>query len=316
MFSVEEIPVRGGILQYRTEHITGIRCRISPGRLIRGIDKRYPIPGNPEGCSFCPNHLYSDTPVFETGGRISVGESLTFPNKFPFARTHTVTVITAAHTIDRFTKKQMADALRAQAESLLSGAGYSSINCNYLPSAGASMAHPHLQGTVDSKPPPLVERYICGERSYPGKNGLNYWDRWIEHELSSPRFLFGGEISWFAHAVPIGEREVRGFLPVSNIEEFESYTDILADGILQVLDLYRSLGTWAFNFSIFFDKVGSPRGFKPFCSIISRINPNNASLSDTAFMERLHLEPVILTLPEDLGTFYRREMSVGSGQKS
>jgi hypothetical protein len=39
--------------------------------------------------------------------------------------------------------------------------------------------------------------------------------------------------------------------------------------------------------------------------MIARINPNASSISDTAFMERLHLEPVILTLPEEVGRMFR-----------
>jgi UDPglucose--hexose-1-phosphate uridylyltransferase len=73
------------------------------------------------------------------------------------------------------------------------------------------------------------------------------------------------------------------------------------DGLLRIFTFYRELGTYAFNMSVFFDKKKNRNGFSSFCSIISRINPNVTSTSDTAFMERLHLEPVILTLPEDLG---------------
>jgi len=32
-------------------------------------------------------------------------------------------------------------------------------------------------------------------------------------------------------------------------------------------------------------------------------------MCDSAFMERLHLEPVILTLPEDVGALFRRKRS-------
>jgi hypothetical protein len=71
---------------------------------------------------------------------------------------------------------------------------------------------------------------------------------------------------------------------------------------------YRSLGTHAFNFSLFFDREGCDRGFPAFCSLIARINPSPISLSDSAFMERLHLEPVILTLPEQLARMYREKM--------
>ncbi len=87
----------------------------------------------------------------------------------------------------------------------------------------------------------------------------------------------------------------------------ENYVDLMARDILEILALYRELGTYAFNMSLFFDKCGNDHGFRAFCSMISRINPNPSSTSDSAFMERLHLEPVIMTLPEDLGKFYRKE---------
>jgi len=100
---------------------------------------------------------------------------------------------------------------------------------------------------------------------------------------------------------------VRGILPIASIDEFDCYIDLLARGILEVLSLYRRLGTHAFNLSLFFDAAGEDHGFCAFCSLISRINPNPSSMSDSAFMERMHLEPVILTLPEDLGRYYRKE---------
>jgi UDPglucose--hexose-1-phosphate uridylyltransferase len=100
---------------------------------------------------------------------------------------------------------------------------------------------------------------------------------------------------------------VRGILPITSLNEFEDYIDLLAGGILEILSLYRRLGTHAFNMSLFFDKPGADNGFCAFCSLISRINPNPSSTSDSAFMERMHLEPVILTLPEELGRYYRKE---------
>ena len=38
--------------------------------------------------------------------------------------------------------------------------GYKSINWNNLPSAGASITHPHLQGLADRRAPVTAERYI------------------------------------------------------------------------------------------------------------------------------------------------------------
>jgi hypothetical protein len=159
----------------------------------------------------------------------------------------------------------------------------------------------------DSHPSRIVDLSLDASEQYRKKQGRNYWDAVREQERSSYRYLFGDEILWAAHAVPVGEREVRGILPISTLDEMEGYADLMARGILEIISLYRELGTHAFNMSIFFDKSGNDHGFRAFCSMISRINPNPFSTSDSAFMERLHLEPVIMTLPEDLGKFYKKE---------
>ncbi|MFZ2074512.1 MAG: galactose-1-phosphate uridylyltransferase [Methanoregula sp.] len=306
MFTVTDVPAGKGTLQYREEHLTGLRCRISPERLKRHIDQSLSLPGESTGCPFCRENIFSITPTFADGNRIIRGESVTFPNMFPFAEWHTVTVITRYHVVPAFTRQQIADALMAQTESLLRFDGYPSINWNYLPSAGASIVHPHLQGISDRRPTWMTERYLSAGKEYHAKTGNRYWDVVREQERSSDRYLFGEEILWSAHAVPAGEREVRGILPVARLDELESYIDSLTGGIVEVLSLYRKLGTHAFNMTIFFDREKTEE-FSAFCSLISRINPNPLSTSDSAFMERLHNEPIILTLPEDLGRYYRNE---------
>ena len=307
MFSVTEVVTQRGTLQFRQEDYTGFRCRISPDRLKRQIDQTpFALPV-PDECPFCPEHIFSVTPPFSNGRRILCGESVTFPNMFPFGEGHVVTVITRAHSVEAFSRQQLVDAFQGITEALLPVGGYPSINWNYLPSSGASVLHPHLQGLSDKHPTFVVERYLAACREYCFRAGRGYWEAVREEERASDRYLFGEEIIWSAHAVPLGEREVRAILPVATLEEFREYSDLLSRGILEVLALYRRLGTHAFNLSLFFDKCTGDDGFCAFCSMISRINPNPSSMSDSAFMERMHLEPVILTLPEDLGTFYRKE---------
>jgi galactose-1-phosphate uridylyltransferase len=213
--------------------------------------------------------------------------------------------MTQDHMVSEFSKSQIADALSAQIETLRRFDGYKSINWNFLPSAGASLIHPHMQALSDRYPAAIAERYIRAGNRYLKKHNLSYWEAVRVQERNSERYLFGDEIFWHAHAVPVGEREVRGILPISTVGELDSYVDQLAADLLTVLSLYRKLGTRAFNMSIFFDKTNRNHGFSAFCSLISRINPNPFSISDSAFMERLHLVPVILTLPEDLGKYYR-----------
>lgn len=307
MFSVREVITSRGTLQYRTEHLTGLMCRISPARLKRQIDQSLYFPTNADDCPFCPDKVMTVTPVFPDGKRILRGESITFPNMFPFSEGHIVTVMTCEHAVMTFTRQQVMDALSSQIEALRRSDGYASINWNFLSSAGASLVHPHMQGLSDRYPTRLAEIYINSGRQYQKKQGRNYWDAVREQERASDRFLFGEEILWSAHAVPVGEREVRGILPISTLDEMENYADLLARGIIEIISLYRELGTYAFNMSIFFDKNGNDHGFRAFCSMICRINPNPSSTSDSAFMERLHLEPIIMTLPEDLGKFYKKE---------
>jgi len=310
MFSIREVPTAKGILQYREEHLTGLACRISPDRLNRHIEQPAYIPVSSDSCPFCRENVFSVTPTFPEGNRIIRGESVTFPNLFPFGEGHIVTVITSEHFVQTFTHTQIVDALFSQIEALQDYDGYASINWNFLPSAGASLIHPHMQGLSDPRPSRIVKQYLRASQQYRRKQGRNYWDALKAAEKISDRYLFGDEILWSAHAVPIGEREVRGILPISSVGEMADYVDLLARGILEILSLYRNLCSYAFNMSIFFDKKGEDHGFCAFCSIISRINPSPSSISDTAFMERLHLEPVILTLPEDLGKYYKKEKNL------
>lgn len=307
MFTIHEIRTEQGILQYRHESLTGIRCRISPVRVERQINTAPSMPASRKGCPFCPGAITTSTPTFADGSRLRCGESMTFPNLYPFAEHHVVTVITPDHAPDRFDKRCLADAISGTAEALARSTGYASINWNYLPSAGASIVHPHLQGIADPEPTRLADLYIAGGRRYLADHGRLYWDDLAERERCSGRFLFEDEIFWSASPVPLGEREVRGILPISTLAELGPYIEPLVDGLLRIIDFYQSLGTHAFNASIFFDAPGTAgRGHRVFCSLISRLNPNSLSMCDSAFMERLHLEPVILTLPEDLGPLFRR----------
>ena len=305
MFTIREIQTGRGTLQYRRESLTGIRCRISPVRTKRHIDTLPALSSSRDGCPFCSDAIDTSTPTFEDGTRLWRGKSVTFPNLYPYAERHVVTVITPDHAVDRFDARCLADALSGAAEALAGPCGYASINWNYLPSAGASIVHPHLQGIADPKPTHIADLYIAAGHRYFADHGRLYWDDLVEHERRSDRFLFEDEIFWSANPVPIGEREIRGILPIQTLSELDPYTEPLAGGILRVIEFYRSLGTHAFNVSIIFDAPGAGRGHRAFCSIIARLNPNTLSMCDSAFMERLHREPVILTLPEDLGALFR-----------
>jgi galactose-1-phosphate uridylyltransferase len=305
MFVIERLRDGDHPIEYRRERLTGTSCTISPSRLSRELNHP-PIPASdPARCPFCSDRIDRETPTFPDGTRIRKGESVTFPNLYPFAPRHTVTVITRSHACERFEPAQLADAFSGLAESLRDAPGYVSINWNYLHSAGASLDHPHLQGLVNPRPSRLHSLYIRGSSRFLSRHGRSYWEALREHERPTERYLFGDEVFFVASAVPLGEREVRALLPVGSLDEAEPYFPLLATGLCRVLDLYRRLGSHAFNIACFFGRPGGDRGFAAFCSVISRINPSETSISDSAFMERLHQHPVVMTLPEDLGRTFR-----------
>lgn len=304
MFTAYRAELSDGYIEYRREDLTGIRARISPQRLKRNIGKPDVPLYSAEGCPFCPDHIGTMTPVFPDGSRIHIGESVTFPNLYPFAAFHVVTTITASHMVEIFTSSQIADALAGQVTALRNQGGYPSINWNFLPSAGASIPHPHLQGLSDPQPDSLPGCYLEKCRQYLPVCGCRYSDAIKEYEKTNGRVLSGTRLFWYAHPVPVGEREIRCILPVTTINDFPSLIRDFSADLVLILNFYRSLGTSAFNMSIFFGKGEDQDHFSAFCSIISRINPNPLSMSDTAFMERLHLEPVIMTLPEDLALLW------------
>jgi galactose-1-phosphate uridylyltransferase len=162
---------------------------------------------------------------------------------------------------------------------------------------------------VDAVPSPHPLCYLGGSTRYHQEHGRNYWDDLRATELEAGRAVMDGEIFWHANPVPIGEKEIRGILPVSRLSELGPLIPVIARDLLRIIAFYRELGTHAFNWALFLDREEGPaRGFRAFSSVIARINPNPLSISDSAFMERLHLEPVILTLPEDLAKTFREKM--------
>jgi len=134
---------------------------------------------------------------------------------------------------------------------------------------------------------------------------ISWWVLLKKHETKAERHLCNTGLFWYAHPVPIGEREIRCVLPVTTIREFREYIPIFSEDLVKILDFYRDIGNVAWNMSIFFGKNTDREYFSAFCILIARINPNPLSTSDTGFMEKLHLEPVIMTLPEELALLWR-----------
>ncbi len=294
MYESIDFENENGLIIFRKDTILGTTCRISPGRLKRGLSSKVIPEYSKENCPFCPENIHKTTPVFEDGKRISVGESITFPNMYPYAPFHVVTVITRKHQVSEFTHKQLSDALRGQVMALRGNHGYPSINWNYLPSSGASLVHPHMQGLIDEIPGFMHNLFLKAQCEG------SYIDDLIAFEKKEGRVFDGLNNFWYANPVPLGEREIRVILSGGTVDAFSSKIQEFASDLIAILKFLRSYGSDAFNMSLFFGNSDDEYEYCAIGSIIARINPNSMSISDSAFMERLHLSPVIMTLPEDL----------------
>ncbi len=316
-------------IEYRKDPLTGLRCRINVKRTQRvrqgrpgDVDLSELVEMARKDCYFCPENIEKATPKFPEEiapeGRIRRGESWIFPNFFPFAQYHAVGTITEKHFLEirEFTRAQIADTLHASMDFFRrvyrtdSQARYPAFNWNYLPASGASIIHPHVQLIADKRPTYLTGLFLERSAGYFKKHGRNYWG-WLveEEEKMGERFIKRtGNISWLASFVPLGNTEVQAvFDGISNLFELDD-KDIseLAAGLKKVLSAYYAMGKNSFNMTTYSAPVDERReDYSLNLRIISRPNPTGYYTADTGYMEALHHERVVESMPETVAATVR-----------
>jgi galactose-1-phosphate uridylyltransferase len=300
-------------------------CRVNVKRAARAKQARGEqnldelIAKSKENCSFCPENIEKATPKFppeiSKEGRINVGGSLIFPNLYPFAKYHAMATLTEKHflTIEDFTTRQIEDAINAsieffkRVESL--GAEYFSLNWNHLPPSGASIIHPHLQLIGDEVPTHMTGTYLEASKKYQEETGENYWHHMIkEEEKRGERFIGRtGRAVWISSFAPLGNNEITMvFEGASSILELtEGDVSDISDGLLRIFKGYSNMGKTSFNFSIY-SGLRDMEDFYLNGKIITRPNAQKYFTADGGFMEALHKERIVETLPEALAAEFRR----------
>lgn len=268
-----------------------------------------------KNCSFCPDNIETATPKFPPDiskkGRIKRGEATVFPNLFPFAKYHAMATITKNHYEDAgdFTKIQIEDTISAsmdyfrRIETL--GAKYFTLSWNHLPPSGASIIHPHLQLIGDEMPTHMTSISLKASKKYYETNGENYWQRLVNHEEELGERFIGrtGKFAWISSFAPLGNNEISMVFDGGSSLLDLTKKDIsdISEGLLQVFEGYTALGKSSFNFTVY----SGLRGLDYFClnaRIITRPNLQKYYTSDSGFMETLHQERIVETLPESLAS--------------
>jgi len=257
-------------VEIRYDPVSGRSCRITYARAATEGEKILPPPpptaAERTACPFCRPQVEHLTPTLSPQlfdqPRLKCGESLLFPNLFPYGRYSAVSVIDDNHFVEIGT----ADAA-AYADCLLNcvdylhrvmaadpEAVYLAITQNHLPAAGGSLVHPHLQVHADRIPANLPRFLETRANAYHAAAGSYLFSDYLAHEKQERSRLIGasGEWHWLAAFAPEGFFELWAIRPgsCSLLELPDGEFSALADGITRAQKFYRSLGHNAYNLGL------------------------------------------------------------------
>ena len=170
-------------VEVRTDPLTGMTAIASAGleakeeMFLGKTDWGYTdglVTRSREGCFFCPEKVLDATPRYPdelvSGGRLSRGGALVFPNLFPLAAVHAVVTCPRSTSCARASSRQdlLEEGLGAALDFVRRAAAYYpalthlQVSCNHMLPGGASLVHPHFQ--------------VFGGETVPWLTQL-YWDR-------------------------------------------------------------------------------------------------------------------------------------------
>jgi UDPglucose--hexose-1-phosphate uridylyltransferase len=269
-----------------------------------------------ERCFFCPEKVKAYTPRYEEswlkGGALERGECFLFPNLFPLSALHAVIVVGKKHLRlpDDFPPQLLQDAFSLAVEFGRSvhradpQRRYLTVNTNYLPPAGASLLHPHLQLFGGKYPPTAVEELQKACREFQNRLGRPYFETLVEEEKScGERYIFQtGPVHWLAAFAPAGANEILGVAPgYFNLLELDDRAlGGLAEGLSRALAFFHRQGFSSFNYTIYSDTLEGGGAFPVFLRLVCRQNFARHYHNDDYFLQKMLGDELILIKPETL----------------
>jgi UDPglucose--hexose-1-phosphate uridylyltransferase len=259
-------------IEVRRNPVTGRTCRITFSRAderepgVASLPDPPPFAGDRSGCPFCQGQLSARTPRLVPGlcaaGRMQKGQSVLFPNLFPYGSHSAVSLFDDQHFVEIGTASpdSYADCLlncRDYFERVLEhdpASIHLAITQNHLPSAGGSLLHPHLQLNAD----PVASNHhrFLQERAaaYLRRSGSRLFSAYLEHELKDSSRYIGrtGPWEWLAAFAPEGFFEIWAIYPGAcsiyqvGVEDWQA----LARGVIQAQMFYRSLNRNGYNLGL------------------------------------------------------------------
>ena len=302
--------------EVRLDPLTGHSTRILdfPVREMAKADITTLVEESRAMCPFCPEVVEQVTPKFHPDllckERYGKGEALCVPNVFPYDENGAVCVMTREHymPLTGFTREIVTDALECCFEYLSDvvirqpDMIYQSVNWNYMPLAGGSIVHPHLQITASSSSTNYYTDMLPALEKYRREHDSDFWSDLRDEEvrLGQRCIALTGRITWLVAFAPMGVFDVLGIIHDAHTPsdiEGDALAD-LAGGILNVLRYIDSLNLASLNMSLYFLLGNS--AFTPHVRICPRVSIPPFNTSQINYMKMLHNETLTTMRPEDI----------------
>ena len=260
------------IIEIRTNPVTFRTSRVTLSRVGEKEKGTESLPAPPPDadmkaeCPFCRPQVLKKTPQcveeIASAGRLIRGESILFPNLFPYGRYSAVSLFDDCHFVEIGTASvhsylncflNSVEYLRRIRKSDPK-AVYMAITQNHLPSAGGSLIHPHLQIHADRMPSNHHRFLNLRAGNYFSTIGSRLFADYCKHEQEDGRRYIGntGNWQWMAAFAPEGFYEIWGILgKYTSFEHLrqEDWAD-LAMGIIRTQKFYRSLCRNGYNLGL------------------------------------------------------------------
>jgi len=310
-------------IELRKDPLTEMACRLNINRSKRvhpglaEVESIKPlIEKSKQKCPFCPKNVFRITPKFvDIKDRFIHGNSVIVPNLYPFSVFHGVTVFSPKKhylALNEISPKILFDSIENSIDFFKAANRkkpafkYPSMNFNYMPPAAASIIHPHFQIILDGKPTFMTNLLVEKSLKYFKKTRTNFWLDLVKSEKKNRKRFIGetGSFSWIVDFAPIRNNQISGVCKgISNLSQMKTkQIRDLANGLSKLFkklwaNKVRSLNMVVFSASL--DKSISDY-FLLNLKITSRPVLAKYYVSDIGFMELMHQEPVIETLPEEV----------------
>jgi galactose-1-phosphate uridylyltransferase len=322
----EEMAERRIPSEIRVDPLTGRTARICHFMELQWEkpDFEEVVAGTDRGCPFCADKVLSITPCFPKDlvaeGRLQREDMVIFPNLAPYDGVGAVETLGARHFVPMLdlTPDLMAAAFGFALEFFkrIEGSGhpesvYHIVNWNYMPPAGSSLIHPHLQVFSSSSAPNLMRRELEASEAYRERHGTVFWEELTAVEKEAGQRYLGklGRTHWMTAYAPIG---VAGDV-LAVVEDVHCTLGLeerdladLAEGIARVIGEYDRMGIYSFNLNFF---TGAERDdhFR-FHLVFSPRTYFNRQLGtpDTNAMRHLFNESICMAFPEEINERLKR----------